>query len=58
MISTAIVTDIDSRISHYHRKNSGVSRATRSDPTVWRPGPEQMERIRCREKPRDHYDHG
>jgi hypothetical protein len=57
MISAAIVTDVDSLISHYHCKNSGVSRTTRSDPAVWWAGPEEMERISCGEKTRDDYDH-
>ena len=58
MVSTAIVTDVDSLVSHYHRKNSGVSRAARSGPTVWWAGPEEMERINCGEKSPDDYDHG
>jgi hypothetical protein len=57
-VSTAIVTDVDSLIRHYHRKDSGVSRTTRSDPAVWWARSEEMERISCGEKPRDNYDHG
>ena len=57
MIPTAVVTDVDSFISHEHRKNSGVSRPTRSRPTVWRTS-EEMEHISNREKPRYDYDDG
>jgi hypothetical protein len=58
MIPTAIVTDVDSLIRHYHRENGGVSRTSRSDPTVWEAPPEEMERISCGEKTRDDYDYG
>lgn len=47
MISTAVVTDVDSLISHYHRKNGGVGRPTRSGPTVRSAPPEEMERVSC-----------
>jgi hypothetical protein len=57
MIPTAIVTDVHSLVGHYHRENSGVSRATRSGPTVWQAPPEKMERISCGEKTRDYYDY-
>jgi hypothetical protein len=58
MISTAIVTDVESLISHYHRKNSRVSSTARSDPAVWSARPEEMESISCGEKSREDYDHG
>ncbi len=57
MISTAIITHVDSLISHYHRKNSGVSCPARSGPTVWRTQDEKMERISSGEKPYYNYDH-
>jgi hypothetical protein len=58
MIPTAIVTDVEPLIGHYHGENSGVSRAARSDPAVWWARPKEMERISCGEKPRDDYDYG
>ena len=58
MISAPIVTDVDSLIGHYHSKNGGVSRTTRSGPTVWWAWPEEMERVGRGEKTRDDYEHG
>jgi hypothetical protein len=58
MIPTAIVTDVESLIGHYHRENSGVRCTTWSDPAVWWARPEEMERVSCREKTCNHYDYG
>ena len=57
MISTAVVTDVDSLISHYDRKSGGVRRPTRSGPTVRSTQSEQMERISSGEKTCDRCDY-
>jgi hypothetical protein len=58
MKSTAVEAYIQPFICHYDRKNRRTSRTCRSDPTVWRAGPEKVERISSGEKTRDNYDYG